>query len=97
MKVIGIGQDGKLICEVDKTELKKYFECYYSNPAETKKIDDLKVGQSIDLGKGFDHLREIRDAFSETQKFVKSNEKVINAITSGLLLIANDAIKDEQS
>ena len=90
MKVIGFGGDNKIICEIDRSELQKFFNCYYndrSNPY-VKTIDDLKAGSILDLGSGYDHLSEIKLAMQELKDFVKAHERVMKGISSGLLLLA---------
>lgn len=79
MKVIGIGQDrDTYLCEVNHTELEKFMNLYYG------KLDRLKAGQTIDLGTGYDHAVQIRDALAKTEDFINSSGKIITAITNGI-------------
>jgi hypothetical protein len=47
-------------------------------------LNELHVGQEIDLGKGYDHASEIAHAMRTTQEFVKANQQVVTAILNGL-------------
>jgi hypothetical protein len=81
MQVIGISGDKKYICEVKHAELEKFLNLYYGH------MNELSVGQEVDLGKGYDHAREIKAAFDNTRAFIDSNQKVVNAIMNGLSII----------
>jgi hypothetical protein len=81
VKVIGITEEGwnkKYICTVEHTELEKFLGLYYD------KLKKLKPGDEVDLGKGYDHADEIKDAMTKTRDFVQANQKVITAILNGL-------------
>lgn len=79
MKIIGIGQNrDTYLCEVNHTELEKFMNLYYG------KLDRLKAGETIDLGAGYDHASQIRDALAKTEDFIKSSGKIISAITNGI-------------
>lgn len=80
MKIIGIGEKNKYICEVSHEELEKFLNLYYN------KLSTLKHGDTIDLGKGYDFHIKIEDALKKTKEFIKSNSDIISAITSGLLI-----------
>jgi hypothetical protein len=79
MKVIGtMGRRSDYIVSVSHTELEKFLGLYYG------KLNELHVGQEIDLGKGYDHASEIAHAMRTTQEFVKANQQVVTAILNGL-------------
>jgi len=78
MKVIGIGQDKKYLCEVSHTELEKFLGKYYNN------MNRLSIGSEVDLGKGKDYHYEITQAFQKTQSFISANKQIIDAILNGL-------------
>jgi len=84
MKVIGTAGDGKYLCEVNHTEIEKFLGTYYGNTSK------LRVGQEIDLGKGYDYHKEIIEAFDKTQKFIDANKSIISAIISGLRIVGTD-------
>lgn len=84
MKVIGACGDRKYICEIKHDELEMFLNTYYGG---TKA---LSVGQDIDLGKGYNHAQDIRDALDKTREFIKSNQKVVNAIINGLAVIGEE-------
>lgn len=77
MRILGETKNG-FIAEVNKSEIEKFLNLYYN------KMENIKVGDDIDLGKGYDHAEHISQAFKETQSFIKSHEKIISAIISGL-------------
>lgn len=80
MKVIGVGSDNNLICEISHQELEKFFNCYYEDSDPMRKsIRDLRAGSALNLGQGYDHLSEIRSAFKQMQDFIRANETVIKA------------------
>lgn len=98
MKVIGVGSDNNLICEISHIELDKFFNCYCKDSDPMRKsIRDLKAGSTLNLGQGYDHLSEIRSAFKHMQDFIKANESVIKGISSGLLLMTDVKFDDTQS
>lgn len=87
MKIIGKADDGRYydltyICTVTRSEIEKYMGLYYNQT--NAKLPEIKVGDTIDLGKGHDHLREITDAMGKTQAFVAAHQQVVNAILNGL-------------
>ena len=80
MKVLGLAGSTKYVVEIDKVEIEKFLNLYYN------KMDGLKVGDEIDLGKGYDWAKETEQASRETQQFFKSNIKTINVITRAFTL-----------
>ena len=98
MKVIGVGSDNNLICEISHQELEKFFNCYYKDSDPMRKsIRDLRVGSALNLGQGYDHLSEIRSAFKQMQDFIRANETVIKGISSGLLLMTEVKFDDNKN
>lgn len=86
MKIIGIA-DGpsyarQYICTVNHTELEKFLGLYYD------KLNQLKVGEEVDLGKGYDHASEITSAMRATQELIKAHQPVVTAILNGLRIQA---------
>lgn len=83
MKVIGLIEENRYICEVSHTEIEKFLNMYYGN----ENLNEMKVGTEINLGKGHDFMREIKSAVGETQKFLKLNKEIIKSITDGINII----------
>jgi len=83
-KVIGTaGSKSTYIMEVGHDELEKFMGLYYG------KMDKMDVGDVIDLGSGYDHAGDIKEAFAKTQAFIEANAKTINAINNGLTVLKN--------
>lgn len=55
MKIIGKGDNGEYICQVSHSEIEKCFDKYYN------KLEKLDVGQSIDIGEGYNFRNQIKD------------------------------------
>lgn len=84
MNVIGKTKDG-FLCEVNKTEIEKYLNLYYN------KMGEIKIGDTIDLSKGYDFYRDSIDAMRKTDEFLKAHKAVVEAIFTGISL----AVKSE--
>jgi hypothetical protein len=86
MKIIGKADTGSYdpdyICTVKRSELEKYLGLYYS--ATNAKLPELKVGDTVDLGRAHDYAREIASAMKTTQEFIGANQKIVTAILNGL-------------
>lgn len=100
MKVIGTGSEGyskEYICTITHTELEKYLGLYYSQ--DDKKLKSLKVGDEVDLTKGFEYAGQISDALRQTREFVESHRKVVSAILNGLRIerLHDDQLQDRQT
>ena len=84
MQVLGLAKEGygdaDYICKVTHAELKQFLNTYYTK--EELKI--LKVGDVIDLGKGYDFYQQTSAALKKTQDFIESHETVIKAILTGI-------------
>lgn len=77
MKIIGTGAEG-YICTLRHTELEKFLNLYYGN------LKNLQVGETVDLGKGYDFAHDAAEAMRKTREFIESNQKVVTAILNGL-------------
>lgn len=84
MKVIGACGDKKYICEVNHDELEKYFNKYYGN------MSTLRVGQEVDLGKGYNHAKDMKQAMEKTKEFIEANKKIVQSIMNGLSISTAD-------
>ena len=83
MKVLGTTKDSQTyICEVSHSEIEKFLGLYYN------KLATVKAGDVIDLGKGYDHASEIKQAMDKTREFVKAHQGTVNAIINGLRIEA---------
>lgn len=83
MKVIGIVDDYTYLCEMKHTEIEKFTNLYYD------KMKKMRVGDVLDLGKGYNFHIETLDALRKTEEFIKANKDVINAIMNGITTSAN--------
>ena len=81
MKVIGEGQNGTYICEVQHTEIEKFMDLYYH------KMDRLKIGDEIDFGEGYDFAQKAQSAYESMRKLVEDNKQVIKAIIKGVSVL----------
>jgi len=84
MKVIGLISSKKYIVEIDKSEIEKFLNLYYN------KMATLRVGDEIDLGKGYDWYYEIRTALAEARTFFSVNVDTINGITRAFTTTSAD-------
>ena len=81
MKVLGlatVSYSRTYICEVTHSEIEQFLNLYYA------KLPELKIGESVDLGKGYNYAVDIASALKSTRDFVKDNQKVVTAILNGL-------------
>jgi hypothetical protein len=86
MKIIGqTGNtyDQEFICTVSRSELQKFMNTYYSSTPF-----NLKVGDTVDLGRGYDFAQKIESSVTRVQDLVKGSQEVINTILLGLNLKA---------
>jgi hypothetical protein len=87
VKVIGLtnpsewDQDREYVCTVRHRELQQFLNLYYSRD---EKMAILKVGETLDLGRGFDFAQQIARAMEQTQKFVEAHQTIVTAILNGL-------------
>lgn len=80
MRVIGTGKGDLLICEVGHHELEKFMNLYHG------KMDRLKIGDTVDLGRGYDFAAEARSAMGATDRLIQSHAAVVRSITEGVTL-----------
>ena len=90
MKVIGKGGNEVYICEVSHTEIEKFLNLYYG------RLDNLRVGEEINLGKGHDFFEETSHALKETRNFIGANKRVIESILNGVDVLCNFKEKDNE-
>jgi proline dehydrogenase len=91
MKIIA-NLDGGFICEVTHNELEKFFDTYYAKkiPYVDRKVSELRIGNTLDLGRGHDWYSDIKQALQTTREFVTTNRKIIQAICNGLHVESTD-------
>lgn len=85
MKLIAQIEHGKYIAEVTHSEIEKFLGLYYG------KMQTLKVGAEIDLGKGHDFCRDTRAALEKTEAFIAANREVVRQILDGITVLSNIA------
>jgi len=83
MKVIAKVQDGKFLCEVTSREIKEFMNIFNDGNLS------MRVGQFIDLGKGYDFAEDARRAMEKTEAFISSNKQVIKSIIEGVKVFKN--------
>lgn len=81
MKVIGLA-GSEYIATFSHDELERFFNLYYG------KMEKLRVGSEVDLGKGFNFAHQAASALRDTAEFIKSNQKVVDTILNGMNYIA---------
>ena len=81
MKIIGIIERDRYICEVSHSEIEKHMGLYYGN------MKTPTVGDVIDLGKGYDFAADVKSAMKKTSEFIESNKKIITAILNGVSVV----------
>ena len=92
MKVIGAISDRHYICEVTHAEIEKFMNLYYCN----NNMKTLRVGEEVNLGKGYDFASQIKDAMKKTEDFIAGNRGIIEAILGGIS-VAGQVSQSENS
>lgn len=69
MKILASISHRKYIVEIDKDEIEKVFDKFYD------KFGEIKVGDEIDLAKGYNYRGEIKSACVNMQDAMKSFER----------------------
>ncbi|NCC60008.1 MAG: hypothetical protein EOM12_03525 [Verrucomicrobiae bacterium] len=94
MKVIATNEQAyrgnrKYICEISHTEIEKFLNLYYDS------LEMLKVGDHVDMSKGFKLYEDTKAAMAQTKAFIESNAKVIQTIMRGICLDENKEVRKE--
>jgi len=76
MKILGIINNERYICEINHSELEKYLNLYYG------KLRRLRPGEVVELDKGYEFHRRIVEEYSKYRQFVKANQE---SLRKGLL------------
>lgn len=66
MKVIGMASSDTYLVQVSHTELEKVFDKYFG------KLSQLKVGDEIDIGAGYNFRSDIQHACNEMRDAMKA-------------------------
>lgn len=86
MKVIAKVDSGTFICEIGEREIEKYLDLYY-NPGQ--KMEEIKIGDKIDLARGYHFYHKTRSALEKTEEFINANKEIIETILTGITIMAN--------
>lgn len=89
MKVIAKASQSKYLCEVEHTELEKFFDRYYGE------IEALEVGREIDLGKGYNFSTRIEQACKSMTQAMNDFDSARNVMTSFAVAVAKSAGGEE--
>jgi hypothetical protein len=76
MKVIAKANDSTYICEVSHDELEKFLNQYYG------KLPKLGVGQSVNLGQGYDFASRIETACRQMADAMKAFDDARKVMTA---------------
>ena len=83
MKVIAKANDSTYLCEVSHSEIEKFLNQYYG------KQPKLSVGDSVNLGQGYDFAARIEDACNRMAEAMKAFEEARKVMTSYAVAVAN--------
>jgi hypothetical protein len=85
MKVLGIVSHKKYLVEVEHTELEKLT----GNYAYAKSLKELKVGDEMNLGTGYNFTSDIQSACKAMSGAMESFEKAQSTMRSFALMVAD--------
>lgn len=91
MKVIAKVDNRMYLCQIGHTELEKFMNLYYNE------MKTLEVGNELDLGKGYDFLRDAQDALKKTEEFITANKEVIEMIVTGISVMSRREETENES
>lgn len=83
MKVIAKADDSTYLCEVSHTELEKFLNQYYG------KQPKLSVGDSVNLGQGYDFAGRIESACNRMAEAMKAFDDARKVMTDYAVAVAN--------
>ena len=78
MNVIATIDKETYICSITHKELEQFLNLYYN------KMERLKVGDAVDLGKGYKFHNDAEAALKKTREFIDSNKGIVTAIMNGI-------------
>ena len=93
MQIIGKAENENLVCIISREEICKVFNHYstYSSSA-IKLMEELKIGNEVDLSKGYNFRTDIIDACQKTVEAFKAFGKAQSTLLSFSELITK--VKD---
>ena len=91
MLIIGKISDREYICEVTHTEIEKFMNLYYND------MGKLKVGDEVNLGKGYNFSVQIKDAMKKTEDFIAGNKEIIEAILNGISVVGHASQPEDEA
>ena len=91
MLIIGKISDRKYICEVTHTEIEKFMNLYYND------MGKLKVGDEVNLGKGYNFSVQIKYAMKKTEAFIAGNKEIIEAILNGISVVGHASQPEDEA
>ena len=83
MRVIAKATESTYICEVSHDELEKFLNQYYG------KLGKLSVGQSVNLGQGYDFAGRIESACNRMAEAMKAFDDARKVMTSYAVAVAS--------
>ncbi|MDR7094131.1 hypothetical protein [Hydrogenophaga laconesensis] len=83
MKVIAKISEGRYMCEVSHEELEKCLDKYYGN------MGKLSVGDSLNLGQGYDFAVRIESACKKMAEAVEGFDHARSTMTAYALAVAD--------
>ena len=81
MKVIGMNEKGEYIAIVNHTELEQCADKYYG------KLDKLKIGDTFNIGGGYNFAGQIKSACSEMTSAMKKFGQAQACLTEFSLMV----------
>ncbi|OPY03505.1 MAG: hypothetical protein A4E60_00170 [Syntrophorhabdus sp. PtaB.Bin047] len=88
MKIMGIIEPGrKYLAEVSQDEMEKFMNKYFRN------MPRLEVGDTVDLGKGYDFLEQTREVCWSVKELIEKGSRYIGPLTEGIVMMADGGKK----
>lgn len=86
MRILGIASyhGDTYIAEIDHSEIEKFLKLYHNG------LTKLKVGQVVDLGRGYDFASEAKATMKATSELIEKNKKVVEAILNDIQIIGRN-------
>ena len=91
MKIIAKAKHDLYICEVSHSEIEKCLNKYYGS------LKSLEVGDSIDIGSGYDFSHDIKTAMETTRNFINDNSRIVEAILRGLTISSSVDTRESEA
>ena len=75
MKVVAIVDHKKYLCEISHVEIEKFLDLYYEN------LQVLRVGDSVDLSKGYNFANDMEIAVKKIEGFFSATDAILQVLT----------------